>query len=662
MNIKRTLTPLLITLLLFSIVVMGAPDYGNVGPTTEFGFDIKIEDEIVAEGSSADDHETTILFTDPTADRTITIPNSDQTVGTATSIEDNLILEVDLKAVDESADEDILTKEDTTGDFEWHSAAEIKSLMSLDLVANLKVKLDATEAPTVNNDVDEGYTVGSRWFDVTNDKEYACLDNTDGAAVWTETTGAGGGATTFVELTDTPANYTGSSLKHVRVNVGETALEFVTLGGGGDMLKATYDTDDDGDIDVAAGGTEKSSWTLYAIPYLSGTTAFGEILIGTAEYALTVNAGANGYDWTEFQTPLTFGIADDNAVEIDDVDAADNDYARFTVAGLEGRSHAEMMMDTNPITTVTEAHVMTVAEAGTVLVSCAATPYTITLPTAVGNVGLTYHFIKTDANYFLITLDGDGTETINYENSTGAPVLTYARLNTYCAEATLTSDDSNWQVINEAMGQVPACHAYAEEDQTDIPDDMYVYIDLGAESFDIGSNFSHSPWATGTADENTLNHLVDDGESQFTSAMVGYRVQNLDSSDFAWIIGFVDAGDLTLDADIFPDGNETYAIKHSKYVIPIPGKYQVIGHVNFDTNVVANKLFRCGVQVNTTTYLGTAHSSNTGKLGFSEIVPLSFSADDVIVLKARHDTGAGNVSINGVVGDTYLNIRLISKD
>ena len=315
---KKILTPLLIILLLFSIVVMGAPNYGNVGPTTEFGFDIKIEDEIVAEGSSVNDHETTILFADPTADRTITVPDSDQTIGTATNIEDNSILEVDLKAVDEPADEDILTKEDTTGDFEWHSAAEIKALMSLDLVANLKVKLDATQAPTVNNDVDEGYTVGSRWFDITNDKEYVCLDNTDGAAVWIETTqSVGDGA--FIDLTDTPANYTGSSLKHVRVNVGETALEFVTLAGGGDMLKATYDSDEDSDIDVAAGGTEKSSWTLYAIPYLSGTTAFGEIAIGTAGQVLKVGAGATGYEFGDESDPTVDTDAEIKAILVDEV-------------------------------------------------------------------------------------------------------------------------------------------------------------------------------------------------------------------------------------------------------------------------------------------------------------------------------------------------------
>lgn len=67
-----------------------------------------------------------------------------------------------------------------------------KTQVGLANVENLKVKLDATQAPTVNNDTTEGYVVGSRWFDVTNDKAYVCLDNTDGAAVWIETTASGG--------------------------------------------------------------------------------------------------------------------------------------------------------------------------------------------------------------------------------------------------------------------------------------------------------------------------------------------------------------------------------------------------------------------------------------------------------------------------------------
>lgn len=39
-----------------------------------------------------------------------------------------------------------------------------------------------------------------------------------------------GGSTTFTGLTDTPATYTGQALKFTRINSGETALEFVSLG------------------------------------------------------------------------------------------------------------------------------------------------------------------------------------------------------------------------------------------------------------------------------------------------------------------------------------------------------------------------------------------------------------------------------------------------
>ena len=329
MNIKRILTPLLIILLLFSIVVMGAPTYVNLGPTSEITGDVGVPDgsgyyinDILFSTTGLIDIST-LAKTDSNfivGDGTNWIVESGSTARASLGIDLSLYyLKTEIDTKGEMQTIWNVTLPDLTGapvqydygrftdadTFEGRSYSEVKTDLSLNYVENLKVKLDGTQAPTINNDIDEGYAVGSRWFDVTNDKEYVCLDNTDGAAVWIETTQSGGGGA-FTDLTDTPANYTGSSLKHVRVNVGETALEFVTLGGGGDMLKATYDTDEDGDIDVAAGGTEKSSWTLYAIPYLSGTTAFGEIPMGTAEYALTVNAGANGYDWTLFDLSLYY--------------------------------------------------------------------------------------------------------------------------------------------------------------------------------------------------------------------------------------------------------------------------------------------------------------------------------------------------------------------
>lgn len=52
-----------------------------------------------------------------------------------------------------------------------------------------KNKLDATTAPTVNDDSGDGYGVNSVWIDTTADKAYVCLDATAGGAVWKEITG-----------------------------------------------------------------------------------------------------------------------------------------------------------------------------------------------------------------------------------------------------------------------------------------------------------------------------------------------------------------------------------------------------------------------------------------------------------------------------------------
>lgn len=38
--------------------------------------------------------------------------------------------------------------------------------------------------PTVNDDVDRGYEVGHKWTNSTSGREWVCIDNSDGAAIW----------------------------------------------------------------------------------------------------------------------------------------------------------------------------------------------------------------------------------------------------------------------------------------------------------------------------------------------------------------------------------------------------------------------------------------------------------------------------------------------
>lgn len=74
--------------------------------------------------------------------------------------------------------------------------------------------------------------------------------------------GGGGGATTFLALTDTPASYAGAAAKVVRVNAGETALEFNALSTGG------FETLD---VDYTDGGNTTTSETdLFTYTLVAG--------------------------------------------------------------------------------------------------------------------------------------------------------------------------------------------------------------------------------------------------------------------------------------------------------------------------------------------------------------------------------------------------------
>ena len=48
----------------------------------------------------------------------------------------------------------------------------------------IKVNNAATIGPTVNDDADAGYRVGSTWIDTTSDSAYVCVDATNNTAVW----------------------------------------------------------------------------------------------------------------------------------------------------------------------------------------------------------------------------------------------------------------------------------------------------------------------------------------------------------------------------------------------------------------------------------------------------------------------------------------------
>ena len=61
-------------------------------------------------------------------------------------------------------------------------------------VISVKNNMNGLVAPSALNDINDGYVVGSRWYNTAGVEEYVCLGNTAAAAVWVETTaGASGG-------------------------------------------------------------------------------------------------------------------------------------------------------------------------------------------------------------------------------------------------------------------------------------------------------------------------------------------------------------------------------------------------------------------------------------------------------------------------------------
>jgi len=115
--------------------------------------------------------------------------------------------------------------------------------------------------------------------------------------------GTASGVNTFLELTDTPVNYTGSALKVVRVNVGESALEFTDITGssGVDTFLELTDTpaaysgqasklvvvnqDENGLVFLSNTGTASTlSFPAWRIPYsdVSGTLVTDDKFTNTA--------------------------------------------------------------------------------------------------------------------------------------------------------------------------------------------------------------------------------------------------------------------------------------------------------------------------------------------------------------------------------------------
>jgi len=226
----------------------------------------------------------------------------------------------------------------TTNGIVGRSYSEVKTDLGIDLsLYYLKTEINTlakVETIYTKDIIDSDELATLKFTDL--DDTPATYDNgkyaksTVDGVVWDTPAGGYTNLTSFVDQTAWRVFYSntdgdvvelalGTDGQYLKSTGATSAPEFDTPTGAGDMLKTTYDNDEDGDIDVAAGGTEKSVWTLYAIPYLSGTTAFGEITIGTAGQVLKVAAGATSYEFANESDPTVDSDAEIKAILVDEI-------------------------------------------------------------------------------------------------------------------------------------------------------------------------------------------------------------------------------------------------------------------------------------------------------------------------------------------------------
>ena len=468
----------------------------------------------------------------------------------------------------------------------------------------------------------------------------------------------------------TPANEVQSTLSTAFVRGTDTSI--VLASGGGTNFPSTSQV---------VRLTDGAHWCLLIYTSKSTDTL---TMATAASYALAenVSSGDAAYTWpvgskvelvvaADYVDELMNGLVDDTTPQLGgdlDVNAhsivsASNNNIPITPNGT-GRTIIAAPSET--VTTKTGTATLTVAEAGIVLVSATAA-YTLTLPTAAGNAGLRYHFIKTDANYNLITLAGNGTETFNYPNDNGAAQITYPRLNTYGAEVTVVSDGSNWQCLNEQLGLIPRGHIYfGPRTQENIHAGSYATrISMDTVDIDVGSIADVSTWISGRASSTSSGHLVDTSTNPFTSAMLGAEIHNTTDDTYAHISAVNSSSDVSLSVDIFTSG-EAYALKKARITAPIAGLYY-IEYRAYVKNSVADQQYNTSVEKNNTTTIdATAHyPAKAGGYRIIEgAIERSLDADDFVGLyEMPYEVWDNTSDIQGFAnsGYTYISLRLVSK-
>ena len=203
----------------------------------------------------------------------------------------------------------------TGGNITGLTESQVKTLLSIDNVNNLKFNLNASAGPTVDDDTTQGYSVGSMWVDVSNDATYICQDASTAAAVWTDvTSGAAGGdpdQNTFTNFaTDTGTtpvpDTTTDTLTYIggdgiRTD-GDSTGDSITISACDDDGDTCFKNETSSDDDVArvfTAGTERAFFDSNGLSLASGESvnefSADEDLSGDSDDAVPTEQAVKAY-------------------------------------------------------------------------------------------------------------------------------------------------------------------------------------------------------------------------------------------------------------------------------------------------------------------------------------------------------------------------------
>ncbi len=181
-------------------------------------------------------------------------------------------------------------------------------------MAEVKINTNATTNPSVNNDATENYSVGSFWYNISDERVFYCIDSSASSAEWREIIGVSGGAT------------------HI-TNSGNNVI-FSTSNNQFGLRNNTSSGSDDGVATIGAAGQITSNRTGVLTIYGKNATANGDDVGG---YIFLTAATANnaGRIWLESIVKTRKGILVNAGHDL----VTGNEYSASKIEDPDGPLH-----------------------------------------------------------------------------------------------------------------------------------------------------------------------------------------------------------------------------------------------------------------------------------------------------------------------------------